>query len=359
MITRLPRLVARIPATIHVKLLAAFLAIALLLVIVGVVGLETLNIAGRHADELVKLQRKIAVYRQLQHDITAQLYSVSTALLVPQERTLDATLRQLSEFGYDVDRLQYVAKDEVELLGRVREDYEKFVAVVTQVVELIRQGKEAEGRELHIAQATPVANRLERLMNELVNRAEADIVESVEANRRAYLASRWAVIGIAFASIGLAMLLGFAISWSLIQPIKGMDTRLRQIASGDFSARVEVINRDELGTLAANLNQMNDELGRLYRQLEAANRHKSEFLASMSHELRTPLNAIIGFSEALQARFFGELNAKQTEYVEDGYDHGENNQQCLARPAYQLRALGLNLLGSFLEAFSPFKLLLD
>ena len=60
------------------------------------------------------------------------------------------------------------------------------------------------------------------------------------------------------------------------------------------------------------------------RQLEAASRHKSEFLANMSHELRTPLNAIIGFSEVLSDRMFGELTAKQDEYLRDINDSGQH-----------------------------------
>ncbi|MGE5307079.1 MAG: GAF domain-containing protein, partial [Alphaproteobacteria bacterium] len=59
-------------------------------------------------------------------------------------------------------------------------------------------------------------------------------------------------------------------------------------------------------------------------QLEAANRHKSEFLANVSHELRTPLNAIIGFSEVLLEKLFGELNAKQNEYVDDILSSGRH-----------------------------------
>jgi signal transduction histidine kinase len=60
------------------------------------------------------------------------------------------------------------------------------------------------------------------------------------------------------------------------------------------------------------------------RQIEAANRHKSEFLANVSHELRTPLNAIIGFSEVLLEKLFGELNAKQAEYIDDILSSGRH-----------------------------------
>ncbi len=44
----------------------------------------------------------------------------------------------------------------------------------------------------------------------------------------------------------------------------------------------------------------------------------------MSHELRTPLNAIIGFSEVLLEKYFGELNDKQNEYVDDILSSGRH-----------------------------------
>jgi signal transduction histidine kinase len=59
-------------------------------------------------------------------------------------------------------------------------------------------------------------------------------------------------------------------------------------------------------------------------QLEVANKHKSEFLANMSHELRTPLNAIIGFSEVLLDKMFGEVNAKQLDYLKDIHESGRH-----------------------------------
>jgi two-component system, sensor histidine kinase and response regulator len=46
--------------------------------------------------------------------------------------------------------------------------------------------------------------------------------------------------------------------------------------------------------------QTEQELVRVLREAEEANRCKREFLSTVSHELRTPLNAILGYSEMLE-----------------------------------------------------------
>ncbi|MGZ9067326.1 MAG: ATP-binding protein, partial [Burkholderiales bacterium] len=80
---------------------------------------------------------------------------------------------------------------------------------------------------------------------------------------------------------------------------------------------------DQAGIAIENVRLFN-EIQAKSRELELANRHKSEFLANVSHELRTPLNAIIGFSEVLRERMFGDINAKQAEYLEDIHDSGKH-----------------------------------
>ncbi len=90
-------------------------------------------------------------------------------------------------------------------------------------------------------------------------------------------------------------------------------------APGEFAPDVIELLRTfaAQSALAIQNAQLFQELEEKSRQLEVADRHKSEFLASMSHELRTPLNAVIGFSEVLLDRMFGELNPKQEEYLQD------------------------------------------
>jgi PAS domain S-box-containing protein len=50
-------------------------------------------------------------------------------------------------------------------------------------------------------------------------------------------------------------------------------------------------------------------------EAERASKFKDQFLSTMSHELRTPLNAVLGFSELLTDKRYGEMNERQSRYV--------------------------------------------
>jgi signal transduction histidine kinase len=96
--------------------------------------------------------------------------------------------------------------------------------------------------------------------------------------------------------------------------------------AGQFPARTVELLRTfaTQSALAIQNARLFHEIEDKSRQLEVANQHKSEFLASVSHELRTPLNAIIGFSEVMLERMFGDLNDKQEEYLNDILSSGRH-----------------------------------
>ena len=328
------RAVGRLPAKVHTKLLIAFVGTAVLVVAVGVLGLRVLAQSNDRVAALGALQERAAAYGGLRRD-TRQIrlllaenpdpdfYTVWPRGLPRREsaRVIDLTvLSALARIGPATlpDELGFVppAQDE-RVLRKIRLTNRELTTVMRELVNPNRRAVPGGDRLPLRHTVEELSVGLRQLATELANTTNAKTEDLIAQNAKSYASQRNLFIGVAAGAIVLALLLGFVLSWSLIGPIQRIDSRLAAIASGNFSGHVDVTNRDELGALATNVNRMNDELQRLYKELETASKHKSEFLANMSHELRTPLNAIIGFSQVLRERISGEINAKQEEYLDD------------------------------------------
>jgi signal transduction histidine kinase len=341
----LVRAVGRVPVKVRTKMLVAFAGITALLIVVAVLGLRVLGQANARVESLGTLQLRAATYQSLQTQ--AQQLRQLLALRVGDDPSLrtylggaattpsgaDWTLvdhaiaAALSQLGPATNETRFgfvpPPEDEV-LLARIRSDYRRFSQALKQITAFDRINAPDSKNKPLLTAAIDADNDLGAQTDQLAATTREQTNALIAENSGSYATSRNLFIGVGAGSVALALLLGFVLSWSLTGPIQRTEARLAEIAAGDFSKHVEVPNRDELGAVAVNLNRMNDELERLYEELETVSRHKSEFLANMSHELRTPLNAIIGFSELLQQKLVGELNEQQLGYVDDVLDAGRH-----------------------------------
>ncbi len=110
--------------------------------------------------------------------------------------------------------------------------------------------------------------------------------------------------------LAAGLLFAFVLARWLLAPVRELTAATRTLASGDYSRRIDVTRRDEIGALAADFNNLAESLE---RHRDARRR----WGADIAHELRTPLSILRGEIQALQdgvrkptPQAFDSLNAE-------------------------------------------------
>lgn len=106
------------------------------------------------------------------------------------------------------------------------------------------------------------------------------------------------VILLVFSAV-ISLFFAFFLAQSIVSRLRGMLGVTRRVAEGDFTARVPVNSRDEIGSLGSELNSMVAQLEQSMRQRERLETSRRELIAAVSHDLRTPLASIRAMIEAL------------------------------------------------------------
>ena len=335
----LVRAVARVRASVHVKLLAAFLLITLLFIAMGVVSLQTVASAARQTRLLDQAHERVGWSRQIEHALAMQMHFTAMALLARDDDTVGRILRENNRFNDTLARLETAAPaEERALIQDIRVAQDDAMAVVADIANAVRDGRMADALTALRTREEPIYRRIEGLVGQLVAAEEtrmASLRTGIEAANRHSLRL---MAGFAAVSIALALLGGFVISWSFILPVRAAHGFLSEVAEGRFGGTIVVPNRDDFGALAEHMNWMSRELRRLDDEqrvaaealrglndrLSQASRAKSEFLANMSHELRTPLNAILGFTELILDELYGEVAIALREPLTDIQTNGRH-----------------------------------
>src|SRR5213593_1602957 len=213
----LVRAVARLRLSVHFKLLAAFLLVALLVAAMGAMSLETISTMSKQSEAMHHAHQRVTSARQAQHALAMQMNYTAMALILRDEATIGSILRENNRLNTMLAEIENAAPaEEREVIQRIRGAQGDVMATVADVANLVRDGKVDQAMELQLKSGYPLFRQVEGLVELVVRIEEKNMAQQREATARANRHAFYLMGGLVMASLLLALLLGFVTSWSFI-----------------------------------------------------------------------------------------------------------------------------------------------
>ena len=259
-------------ATIHAKLLAGFLIIAVLLLAMGVTSIVVIRQMNARAHDQIELSNQSDLARQAIYAVTSQSHYRAMALTTFDDSWNAKIEIAKNSFTEDLDGIEAIGGPGVrESVERMRAIDARYAAAGAEVLSLYQAGEFDRALDLHLSAEHEISHEIEDELNLLITDIENRVDASAASLASLHRFLLFAVVIFSGLSVAIALGLGAALSWSIIRPVRKVDLALARIAAGNFGEHVEVPNHDEFGRLAVNVNKTSDQLSELYTDLSTLN----------------------------------------------------------------------------------------
>lgn len=281
--------------SLRIKLIGSFLLTALLVIVLSYFNVQAIeqtqdsftNIVTGHTPRLTALQNMRVIATRV--DKETSIYEAgaeSTAEAEQQKNSLLANLDKLTDQEKDYQALINQAgaeKSEVEAsfkpIALAKQEVANAVFELVALKEQQASPATIQAKAVELAQAEA---SLERTITTAIEQDLAAIEqESKNISTRVEQITLLALLGSGAASV-FAVVIGLAIAISVIRNVNKLKAGSARLAGGDFSSRINISSKDELGQLADVFNKMSSSLRSSYLRLALEKERDETLLESMS-----------------------------------------------------------------------------
>lgn len=221
-------------------------------------AIQTINLTARESDHIQWISR-----------LNRILEALPTAVQITSPE-LPSPKCQLGQWlaGQERVELEKLAPSWVDLLGTLEPAHTALHASGEAIMELCKQGRTKEARELFENQTLTVSRQITTAMHNLRSELEVEL----QLERQRYMVRLEDVkLGVTLTAIPLALgclLIWILISRMVVTPLRRIAAVCAQVSQGDMRARVRLNRKDEIGQIADTHDHMLTVLSAKMRESE-------------------------------------------------------------------------------------------
>ena len=243
------------------KLVCGFSVVCVIMAVVGYVGLAKMAAVNDMLNQMYQMHLLGTSYIK---EANTQLIAIARGM---RNVVIEEDLEEMKKHNTAMEKRIELCKEELKktggtivtaegksLLASAEEGLDKYLVDVRRAVKLSMEGKNKEAVEAMKA-GKPAADNVDNKLSELAKMKESLAEAAYRESDEVYASARLLVLGMIVGGVMAGLAIGVVIARIIANALNKAVKVLETTAKGDFTARLDVDSKDEVGQMARALNE--------------------------------------------------------------------------------------------------------